>query len=283
MSLETLPEDRGTVLAVERTDLAIQRTIIAAERTLMAWIRTTISMIGFGFGIYKFFQYLPEEVAAGNIKRPQDPRNLGLTLIALGTLALAAAAYQHRTFLKAIGASHGAACIRILRGRNGCRPDWMHHLLRCFAARRAVLVNVYYEEKLKMNLPSFPHIDLFSAGINALNGVLVARHPSHNRGYTVAGLLIMAFFGGIGGGVSRDIAAQRHPLTAQGPGLFFRVPSDGFAGAGDLSLRRTPGRSSSARERWPSSSLSRCPGLRSWARIKRSSTTLGSLPRSSSG
>jgi putative membrane protein len=102
---ENAPKDRGTVLAEERTDLAIQRTIIAAERTLMAWIRTSISMIGFGFSIYKFFQYLPEEIAAGNIRNPQAPRNLGLTLIGLGTIALAAAAWQHRNFLNDIGAS----------------------------------------------------------------------------------------------------------------------------------------------------------------------------------
>jgi len=62
-----------------------------------------------------------------------------------------------------------------------------------------------------MNLPSFPNVDLFSAGINALNGVLVARNPSHNRGYTVAGLLIMAFFGGIGGGVARDLLLNDIP------------------------------------------------------------------------
>jgi putative membrane protein len=62
-------------------------------------------MIGFGFSIYKFFQYLPAEIAAGNIQRPYAPRNLGLSLIALGTLALAAAAWQHRNFLKEIGAS----------------------------------------------------------------------------------------------------------------------------------------------------------------------------------
>jgi putative membrane protein len=98
-------KDRGTVLAEERTDLAFQRTIIAAERTLMAWIRTAISMIGFGFTIYKFFQYLPEEIATGNVRRPQAPRNLGLTLIALGTLALVAAAWQHRRFLNQLGAS----------------------------------------------------------------------------------------------------------------------------------------------------------------------------------
>ena len=62
-----------------------------------------------------------------------------------------------------------------------------------------------------MTLPSFPNIDLFSAGINALNGVLIARNPSHDRGYTMAGLLIMAFFGGIGGGVSRDVLLNDIP------------------------------------------------------------------------
>jgi len=62
-----------------------------------------------------------------------------------------------------------------------------------------------------MTLPSFPNVDLFSAGINALNGVLVARHPSHNRGYAVVGLLIMALFGGIGGGVTRDVLLNDIP------------------------------------------------------------------------
>jgi uncharacterized membrane protein YeiH len=68
-----------------------------------------------------------------------------------------------------------------------------------------------------MSLPSFPNIDLFSAGINALNGVLVARHPSHNRGYAVVGLLIMAFFGGIGGGVSRDVLLAEIPSPIKNP------------------------------------------------------------------
>ena len=68
-----------------------------------------------------------------------------------------------------------------------------------------------------MNLPSFPNVDLFSASINALNGVLVARNPSHNRGYTAAGLLIMAFFGGIGGGVSRDVLLNDIPSPFRSP------------------------------------------------------------------
>lgn len=102
--VQTMSKDRGTVLAEQRTDLAFERTIIASERTLMAWIRTALSMIGFGFTIYKFFQYQAEEIAAGNIRRPQAPRNLGLSLIALGTLALSAAAWQHRVFLNKLGA-----------------------------------------------------------------------------------------------------------------------------------------------------------------------------------
>lgn len=68
-----------------------------------------------------------------------------------------------------------------------------------------------------MHLPSFPNVDLFSAGINALNGVLVARNPSHDRGYALVGLLIMAFFGGIGGGVSRDILLNDIPSPLKDP------------------------------------------------------------------
>jgi putative membrane protein len=98
-------KDRGTALAEERTDLALLRTVIAADRTLMAWIRTALSMIGSGFTIYKFFQYLPEDIKAGPVRRPQTPRHLGLTLIAVGTLGLAGAIWQHRALLEDIGAT----------------------------------------------------------------------------------------------------------------------------------------------------------------------------------
>jgi uncharacterized membrane protein YeiH len=72
-----------------------------------------------------------------------------------------------------------------------------------------------------MYLPSFPHVDQFSAGINALNGVLVARNKSHDRSYTVIGLLIMAFLGGIGGGVSRDVLLAGIPSPIEDPSYFF--------------------------------------------------------------
>src|SRR5260370_24044400 len=81
-----------------------------------------------------------------------------------------------------------------------------------------------------MTLPSFPNVDLFSAGINALYGVLVARNPSHNRGYTVAGLLIMAFFGGIGGGVARDVLLNDIPSPIKEPVFLLLFLLIGFLG-----------------------------------------------------
>ncbi len=68
----------------------------------------------------------------------------------------------------------------------------------------------------------------------------MARNPSHNRGYTVAGLLIMAYFGGIGGGVSRDILLNDVPRPLKGP-IYLVVCPDGFARACDLSIRRIEG------------------------------------------
>src|SRR5258706_1258207 len=68
-----------------------------------------------------------------------------------------------------------------------------------------------------MYLPSFPSFDLFAAGINALNGALVARNPSHDRGYTVVGLLIMAFFGGIGGGAKGGVLLNDIPSPLKAP------------------------------------------------------------------
>lgn len=56
-----------------------------------------------------------------------------------------------------------------------------------------------------MDLPSFPRVDLFAAAVNALNATLIARSPAHDRNYTLVGLLIIGFIGGIGGGVTRDM------------------------------------------------------------------------------
>ena len=82
-------------------DLALERTRMAADRTLMGWIRTSLSMITFGFTIYKFLESFPlKEGASGiGVWRQHSPRNVGLTLIGIGVFALAIACVQHWNYL----------------------------------------------------------------------------------------------------------------------------------------------------------------------------------------
>jgi putative membrane protein len=77
---------KRTDLAADRTALAVDRTLMGASRTLMAWVRTALSMVGFGFTIYKVLQAMAKE---GILLTPrvQGPRYIGLFLIGLGTLA----------------------------------------------------------------------------------------------------------------------------------------------------------------------------------------------------
>ncbi len=66
-------------------DLGEIRTIMAADRTLMAWIRTSLSMLSFGFTIYKFLQAVAEQ---GKMAHSNSPQQVGLFLTALGVAAI---------------------------------------------------------------------------------------------------------------------------------------------------------------------------------------------------
>jgi putative membrane protein len=85
-----------TQMATERTDMATDRTWLAYERTLMAWVRTAVSMISFGFTIYKFFQF----EAGQNAKVIQSglltPRSFALIIVSIGLISLGVATYQNR-------------------------------------------------------------------------------------------------------------------------------------------------------------------------------------------
>jgi putative membrane protein len=75
---------------------------MAADRTLMAWVRTALSMIGFGFTLYKFLQALQAQSTVPAVV-PNAPRNVGLTLIGMGTLALVVACIQYRRYIRTLG------------------------------------------------------------------------------------------------------------------------------------------------------------------------------------
>ncbi|MHB9835593.1 YidH family protein [Paraburkholderia terrae] len=73
-------------LAEERTELATTRTLMAADRTLMAWTRTALSMISFGFTIYKVLEGFME--AGVHLAHPHSPRNVGVFLTGMGTVSM---------------------------------------------------------------------------------------------------------------------------------------------------------------------------------------------------
>jgi putative membrane protein len=87
------------------TRLAVDRTRLAHERTLMAWVRTAVSMITFGFTIYKFFQFELD----GRPLREGDllgPRGFAMSMIAIGLLALLVSTIQHRQALRGLRAEY---------------------------------------------------------------------------------------------------------------------------------------------------------------------------------
>ena len=69
----------------------------------------------------------------------------------------------------------------------------------------------------QIDLGNFTIIDLIAATTNAFNGALLARQPSHYRRFTIVGILLIAIFGGIGGGVSRDVLLNDIPSALTNP------------------------------------------------------------------
>jgi putative membrane protein len=84
----------------DANQLAIERTRLAHERTLMAWVRTAVSLISFGFTIYKFFQYMVEQ---GGGRVPQHlvgPRRFGMMMITTGLVSLILATLQNWRYMR---------------------------------------------------------------------------------------------------------------------------------------------------------------------------------------
>ncbi len=97
MSYEEL--NANEKMASLRTSLAVQRTRMAAERTLMATMRTSLSLIGFGFTIFSFFQGFVTGPIMGGIIPPRAPARFGLALVFIGVLVLLVGTAFHYSYM----------------------------------------------------------------------------------------------------------------------------------------------------------------------------------------
>ena len=86
--------------------LAVQRTVLAADRTMLAGVRTSLTFIGFGFTIFTILRYLQEQ-ASVKLMLPHAPRNIGLLMLAAGTIPLFFMIFQYARILKRMGKTEG--------------------------------------------------------------------------------------------------------------------------------------------------------------------------------
>ncbi len=79
---------------IDARRLELERTHIAYEQSMMTWIRTAITLITFGFTIYKFFQL--ELPGRAEKSRLLGPREFAVMLVAMGLISLVLATLEHR-------------------------------------------------------------------------------------------------------------------------------------------------------------------------------------------
>lgn len=79
------------------------RVFFASERTLLAWLRTGIAIVGLGFLVSRFglFLRLLSGQASNVTPHPTDGYShaIGVALVILGSLSMAAATVQHGRFI----------------------------------------------------------------------------------------------------------------------------------------------------------------------------------------
>ena len=114
-----LDEKSSDQLAGIRTDMATTRTLMAADRTLMAWVRTALSMLSFGFTIYKVLQGF-QESGSSRVVKDDFPRVAGLFLTGMGTLAIVMGTIEYWQTLKEL---------RMLQNLDLARPSLVMALL----------------------------------------------------------------------------------------------------------------------------------------------------------
>lgn len=74
--------------------IAIENLRLAYERDLITWVQMALSLITFGFSMYKFFQYM-HETNADLPERLLTPRTFGIVMISVGLVVLLLATFQN--------------------------------------------------------------------------------------------------------------------------------------------------------------------------------------------
>lgn len=87
--------DHSELIKPYSTTLAFERTFLAYERTLMAWTRTSVSLISFGFTLFKFYQYLVDRAPEKHVDDILGPKAIGLLMVGIGTLMLLLSSLMH--------------------------------------------------------------------------------------------------------------------------------------------------------------------------------------------
>lgn len=85
------------------------RVFFAAERTMLAWIRTGLTVIALGFVVARFGLFLTllgaASPAMASVQHHHWVSNIvGIVLVALGTVVVLLAIYNHRAFVRTLPA-----------------------------------------------------------------------------------------------------------------------------------------------------------------------------------
>jgi putative membrane protein len=76
------------------------RTRLAVENTMLAYLRTSVSLIGFGFGVFQFVYRLQASPGYGSPHFPDAAWYLGMALIACGILTAVFSVREYRGLLR---------------------------------------------------------------------------------------------------------------------------------------------------------------------------------------
>jgi len=82
-------------------NLPVMNTLMAADRTLMSWTRTSLSLLSFGFTIYKILEGF-QDAGGKFVVRTDVPRNAGLFLTGMGTFAMVMGTIEYWQTLKVL-------------------------------------------------------------------------------------------------------------------------------------------------------------------------------------